>query len=456
VTECIRDQAVFAKLDRKHVVADFTGGRLTSDGGALLLREADLALGLSGRLADCIPDPRDPARLSHTMQDLLAQRIYGIALGYEDLSDHNTIRDDAGLQAAVGRDPAAGRPLASAPTFCRLENGVDRWALWRMSALAVDLFVQEQTEAPEELVLDFDATDDPVHGEQEGRFFHGYYGCYCYLPLYVFCGRWPLVAYLRPSNIDPSLHARAILKMLVGRLRAAWPEVRIIFRGDSGFCRRELMRWCEANGVDYILSIGRNSRLEAASEGLMKEAEALHNETGRKVRLFGEFDYAAGTWERPRRVICKAERLVQGPNGRFVVTSLKGDPQVLYDRRYCPRGDAENRIKEQQLQLFSDRTSCRRMLANQFRLLMSTFAYVLVDGVRRIGLAGTEMARAEVGTVRLKLLKVGARVLSSVRRIAFRLAGGCPWQDLFVLAARRLGARRLVPRRLVLQPMPSG
>ena len=440
MTECTTQKAVFAKLNCKSVQADFAGGRLTSDGGALLLRQADRASAFSSRLAGLIPDERDPARTRHTMRELLTQRVFGIALGYEDLIDHNTLRDDAALQTAAGRDPGEDRALASAPTLCCLENGVDRSTLAAMSDLLVELFIESYDEAPAELVLDFDATDDPLHGEQEGRFFHGYYDGYCYLPLYVFWEGRPLVAYLRRSNIDPALHARAILKMLVGRLRQAWPDVRIIVRADSGFCRWKLMRWCERHGVDYILGLARNKRLQAASEHLMEEAEAFFCESGQKVRHFGELTYGARSWDRERRIICKAERLADGPNRRYVVTSLGGDPQALYDGLYCQRGEMENRIKEQQLQLFADRTSCHRMLANQFRLLLSTFAYVLVDMIRRVALAGTQMARAQVGTIRLKLFKVGARILSSARRVVFHLAGGYPWKRLFLLAAHRLRA----------------
>lgn len=446
MTQCKRIKTSFAKLNHKRVEADFGGGRLTTDGGALLLREADRALGLTDRLSRVTPDPRDPRRTTHPLRELLAQRIFGIALGYEDLCDHNALRDDPALQTATGRDPGQEAPLGSAPTLCRLENSVNRETLVQISELLVDIFIGSYEGEPEELVLDFDATDDPLHGQQEGRFFHGYYDCYCYLPLYVFCQDRPLVALLRPSGIDASLYARAILKILVRKLREAWPEVSITMRGDSDFCRWETMRWCDNHGVDYTFGIARNSRLEAFSEELMEEAERLYEATGQKVRLFGEFPYAAGTWDKQRRVVCKAERLPRGPNLRFVVTSLSGAPQTVYDEGYCARGDMENRIKEQQLQLFSDRTSCRTMLANQFRLLLSTLAYVLVEHIRRVGLRGTEMARAEAGTIRTKLLKIGARILSSVRRIAFRLASGYPWKRLFLLAARRLSAA----------PAPSG
>jgi len=441
MTQCTRRKAVFAKVGSKRIEVDFGGGRLTTEGGALLLREADRALGVTERLAEALGDRRDPCRITHSTGELLSQRIFGIALGYEDLCDHNELREDAGLQTAAGRDPGAGKPLASAPTLCRMEKGVERSTLVRMSELLVELFIESHMEPPEELVLDFDATDDELHGEQEGRFYHGYYGCHCYLPLYVFCGDQPLLALLRRSNIDASLYARAILKMLTRRLREAWPGVKIIVRGDSGFCRPALMRWCEDHGAHYIFGMARNRRLERLSEALMDEAQARFEQTGRKVRHFGELSYAAGSWRQERRTICKAERLPQGPNRRFVVTSLSGDPQQLYDEIYCARGEMENRIKEQQLYLFSDRTSSSRMLTNQFRLLLSTFAYVLLEHIRRVALAGTEMARAQAMSIRLRLLKIGGRVLSSARRVAFRLASGHPWKHLFFLAARRLRAR---------------
>lgn len=438
-TQCNRPKASFAKVNRKRVEADFGGGVITSDAGLLLLREADRALALTERMARAVQDPRDPSRIRHSMQDMLAQRTLGIAAGYEDLCDHQTMRNDPALRTAAGRDPRDQAPLASAPTLCRLENGVGREDLVRLSRLLVETFIQSHSEPPEELVLDFDATDDPLHGEQEGRFFHGYYDCYCYLPLYVFCGRYPLVAYLRPSGIDAAKHSRAILKMLVSRLREAWPGVRITVRADSGFCRRRLVRWCENHDVKHILGLARNKVLQRLGAHLMEAAEAEYERTGQKVRRFEDFHYAAETWERPRRVIAKAERLPTGPNHRFVVTSLEGDAQRLYDEIYCARGEMENRIKAQQLYLFADRTSCHRMLANQFRLLLSTFAYVLVEKVRE-GLSGTELERAEAGTIREKLFKIGARVCVSVRRIFFRMPESYPWQDTYFRVAGRLAA----------------
>ena len=444
MTDCNPQTVLLASVGRKRVQADFHGGRLTSDAGALLLREADKRIGLIEAIDRCIPDPRDPSRILHDQAALLAQRVFAIALGYEDLNDHDTLRNDPALQAATDHDPKGNDPLGSKSTLCRLENRVDRDSLGRIAEVLVEVFIASHTRAPRELILDFDATDDRLHGQQEGRFFHGYYDHYCYLPLYVYCGDQLLVAYLRPSNIDASLHSRAILKMLVRRFRQVWPQVRLIVRADSGFCRWRLMRWCERNGVYYIFGLARNKVLERLAEPWMQEAEQAFQRTGAKQRIFGQVRYGAATWDCKRRVIIKAERLRQGPNTRFVVTNLEGDPQGLYDGLYCGRGEMENRIKEQQLGLFSDRTSCHAFLANQFRVFLSAAAYVLVEAIRRLALKGTELARAQVGTIRLKLFKIGARVLVSVRRIVFHLASGYPLQRLFADAVRRLRSAPLV------------
>ena len=437
MTECSGKPLVFSSLFRRRVEADFDGGHLTSDGGALLVREVDRRLGLIRRLAACLSDPRDPRYVTHAIETMLRQRVFGLVLGYEDLNDHQTLRDDPLMKLVAEQDPA-GDPLASPPTLSRLENRVDRRALGRMAGVLVETFVASQAEPPEEVLLDFDATDDPLHGMQEGRFFHGYYDGYCYLPLYVFAGEHLLVAYLRPSNIDPSKHTRAILKLLVKRFRRAWPHVRIVVRADSGFCRWRLMRWCDRHGVDYLLGLAKNVRLERLAAPWAEEAARAFQATGTKQRLFAEVSYAAETWDRARRVLIKAEHLADGPNTRFVVTSLPGDPQALYDERYCARGEMENRIKEQQLALFADRTSCHRFLANQFRLLLSAAAYVLVEALRRVGLAGTQEAKAQTGTIRLRLLKVGARVRITARRVALHLASGYPWQALLRQVAARL------------------
>jgi len=438
VTQCTPATLPFATLHGRRLEADFSGGALTTDAGALLLREADRRLGLLDALDRCLPDPRDPDLITHPQRALLAQRVFGLAAGYEDLNDHQSLRHDPLWQVLAQYDPDPDRPLASAPTLCRLENRASRAALVRMAAALVEQFVASHGRPPECLTLDFDATDDPVHGRQEGRFFHGYYDAYCFLPLDVFCGDQLLVAYLRPSNIDAARHARAILQLLVRRLRQAWPGVRIIARGASGFCRWRLMRWCDHNGVGSVLGLARNSRLQDLAAPLMSEAAARWGATGQPQRLFGTFAYAAGPWDRPRRVIAKAEHTAQGDNPRFVVSNLPGEAQALYEEVYCARGEMENRIKEQQLMLFADRTSCHRFLANQFRLLLSAAAYVLVEAVRRLGRAGTELARAQVSTIRLRLFKVAGLVRVSARRVCVRLASGFPLRALFGAVLRRL------------------
>ncbi len=432
MTECNRQPLRFSSLGRQQVQADFAGGTLTSDGGGRLLREVDRRCGLIDALAACLTDPRGPRRITHELRTMLAQRIHGLALGYEDLNDHTTLRTDPLFAVLADQPPDSEQPLASAPTLCRLENHVTRTSLARMAGVLVEQFIASFDQPPEELILDFDATDDPVHGQQEGRFFHGYYEHYCFLPLYVFCGSRLLVAYLRPSHIDGSLHTRPILKLLVRRLRQTWPAVRIILRGDSGFCRWKLLRWCEQNHVFYVLGLARNPVLERLAEPFMAAAKTQFEATSQKVRNFHEVGYAAGTWDRERRVIVKAEHLPDGPNARFVVTNLSElTPAQVYDELYVARGDMENRIKEQQLALFADRTSCHAFLANQFRVLLSAAAYVLVETLRRTGLSGTELEPAQAGTIRLKLFKVAARVVISVRRVILHLSSAYPRADLF-------------------------
>jgi Transposase DDE domain group 1 len=438
VTECSNCPLSFASLGSRRVEADFSAGTLTTDAGALLLREADRRLGLLDALDAAIPDPRHPELITHPQRSLLAQRVFGLACGYEDLNDHSGLRHDPLWQALAERAPDPEQPLASAPTLCRLENRVGRTALFEMARALVEQFIASHDQPPECLVLDFDATDAPIHGHQEGRFFHGYYDHHCFLPLYVFCGDRLLVAYLRTADRDAAHHARAILKLLVARLRQAWPGVRLIFRADSGFCRWRLMRWCDANGVGYVIGLARNPRLQALAGPWLHAAAVCWERTNQPQRLFGEFHYAAATWDRPRRVIVKAEHNAQGDNPRFIVSNLPGNARGLYDVLYCQRGEAENRIKEQQGMLFAGRTSCHAFLANQFRLLLSAAAYVLVEAVRRLGLAGTDMERAQVSTIRLRLLKVAAVVTLSVRRVYLRLASGFPLQGLFALVLQRL------------------
>ncbi len=439
MTDCNAEPLLFSSLNSQRIVADFAGGRLTSDGGGLLLREADRKLGLTRRLAACLSDPREPAKVVHDQHTMLAQRIFGIALGYEDLNDHDTLRSDPLFSILAERRPDPDAPLASSPTLCRLENRVEAKSLMRMAEVFVETFIDSHRRSPKELILDFDATDDRVHGKQEGRFFHGYYDGYCFLPLYVFCGDHLLAAYLRPSNIDASCHSRAVLKLLVQRIRQVWPKVRIIIRADSGFCRWKLMKWCENNDVYYVLGLARNSVLESMAESFMQRAEAAFEKTGLKQRRFHELQYAAASWDRKRRVIIKAERLREGPNVRFVVTNLaEPTPEQIYDGLYVARGDMENRIKEQQLGLFADRTSCHKFIANQFRLLLASAAYVLIDHLRRTALARTDLRSAQVETVRLKLFKVAARIITSVRRVIFHLSSSYPYQPVFRLAAARL------------------
>lgn len=445
MTDCNPKPLHFSTLGRRAVVADFLGGRITSDAGALLLREVADRLELSDALDAAIPDPRHPAYVTHDQKAVLAQRVIAIALDYEDLNDHQTLRADPALQLASGKAPEEQVALASPPTICRLENRINRRTLVRIAAVLVETFIASHREPPEHLLLDFDATDDPTHGEQEGHFFHGYYDHHCFLPLYVFCGDELVTAYLRPSGIDAAKHARAVLKLLVRVFRAAWPGVKITVRADSGFCRWRLMRWCDSHGIGYVLGLAKNTILKGAACDEVARAERQFQKTGRPQRLFGSFAYAASTWDRQRRVIVKAEHNAQGSNPRFIVANVPGDPQELYDRVYCRRGEMENRIKEQQLDLFADRTSCHRFLANRFRLLLSSAAYVLVQALRRTALAGTELARAQAGTIRLRLFKVAARVVVSARRVVFHLASSYPYQGVFRAAYERLTGPKAVP-----------
>lgn len=449
MTDCITQPLLFASVDRRQIVADFNGGDLTSDGGFPLLREVDRRIGLLDALNDAVRDPRNPFFTVHDQRTLLAQRVLGIAAAYEDLNDHITLRHDTLLQALTERRLKAsqeeGDPLGSPSTLCRLENRVTRGDLFRMATVFVEQFIASHDAPPEQLILDFDATDAPVHGQQEGRFFHGYYDEYCFLPLYVFCGDQILAAYLRTADGDGARHSGAILQLLVERFRQVWPSVKILFRADSGFCRWRMMRWCDRHGVDYLIGLARNKVLERMAQPWTDQAEKQYQATGLKQRLFHEISYAAATWDTERRVLVKAEYGEKGDNPRFLVTSLPGDAQELYEKIYCQRGEAENRIKEQQLHLFAGRTSCHDFLANQFRVLLSAAAYVLMETLRRVGLAGTELEQAQVDTIRLKLLKIGARVVRSVRRIVLHLASGYPLQELLAGVLRRLQDGRCLP-----------
>ena len=435
MTNCTPLQIEFPGIKRRKIEASFCGGHVTSDaGGCLLLRQVDRRLGLLRQAEREWVDPRRQSSCEHSLLSMLRQRVYGLALGYEDLNDHDQLRKDLALQTATERDSE----LASPSTLCRLENRADRDTAWAIQRVMVEQFIKSFKRAPRKLILDFDATDDAVHGNQEGRFFHGYYDSYCFLPLYVFCGEQLLVSYLRPSKIDGAKHAWAILSLLVKKLRKVWPKVRIVFRGDGGFCRHRMFDWCDKNDVDYITGIAKNKRLNALSQKLQDQAEERFQQSGQKQRLFSEFRYAAKSWGRERRVIAKAEHTGKGPNPRYIVTNLDGDPQQLYDKLYCARGDMENRIKEQQLDLFADRTSCHQWWANQFRLLLASLAYTLLEAIRRLALKGTELARAQCGTIRLKLLKVGAVIIRNTRRIRFLLSSAYPHQSLFRHVAEQL------------------
>jgi hypothetical protein len=433
---CTSERIPFSNFKRRKIDVGFDGGDVSSDGGLLLLREVDRKLGLLKAVAQTLPDPRNPALVQHTSEHLLRQRVFGICQGYEDLNDHDVVRDDLALQTALGRDT----PAASSPTLCRFENRADRATAIAGHRIIIDQFIASFETAPTELVLDFDATDDVVHGNQEGRHFSAFYNNYCFLPLFVFCGEQMLTAYLRPASKDAALHAAAILKLLTNRLRQAWPNVRILFRGDSGFCRPLLLSWCERNKVEYVVGLAKNVRLAKLSASLRELAVQCFASTSDPQRHFGEFNYAAKSWPRERRVIVKAEHNEQGPNPRYVVTNLANAPQELYERGYCARGEMENRIKECQLGLFSDRTSCQLWWPNQFRLLLAGLAYVLLERLRTVGLAGTELARAQVTTLRCRLLKVGAVIVRNTRRVRFFLASAFPHQEAFFAAAARFAS----------------
>ena len=434
MTECTQTALQFPRFSRRKIDVSFNGGDITSNGGVQLLRLADERTGLIKAAARAIGDSRRTKSCTHDLESLVRQRVYGISLGYEDLNDHEALRADLALQTALSRDES----LASPSTLCRLENRANRNTAVALHKVLIDNFIASYKQAPRRLILDVDATDDRVHGDQEGRFFHGYYDHYCFLPLYVFCGDQLLVSYLRSSKIDGAKHSWAILALLIKRLRQAWPKVEILVRADSGFCRWRMLRWFDRHGVDYVIGIAKNPRLHDQSLALRTLAQWRYWMMGEKQRLFSEVRYAAQTWDTPRRVIVKAEHSARGSNPRFVVTNLTGNAQRIYDRIYCARGEMENRIKEQQLGLFADRTSCHTWWANQFRLLLSSLAYTLLETIRRVALHGTALARAQCGTLRLKLLRIGAIVLRNTRRIRLLLSSAYPNRELFCLVAARL------------------
>jgi len=466
-TECTTKSLEFQALGKRKVVARFDGGAISSDAGGLLFGECERLTGIIGQFARCFIDHRDPERIEHTVEQLVAQRVYGLAQGYEDLNDHDDLRHDPLLATLVGKhDPTGqtrkkvsdrGKALAGKSTLNRLEltpagaTGDERYKKIEIDPMAVDrflvkVFLQSHVTAPKQIILDLDATDDPLHGNQEGRFFHGYYDHYCYLPLYIFCGEHLLCARQRPSNIDGAAGSLEEVERIVQQVRRTWPEVQIVLRGDSGFCRDNLMTWCEAHEVDYIFGLARNQRLQRLIENQLVQAKQLHEQTGRAARVFSEFEYQTlDSWNCPRRVVAKAEHLEQGSNPRFVVTTLDEPARELYEQTYCARGEMENRIKEQQLYLFADRTSTATIRANQIRLWFSSVGYMLMHALRRLGLKGTDMARAQCGTIRQKLLKIGARVKVTVRKVWISLAESCPYAELFVRVYENL--RRIRPLR---------
>jgi len=446
MTECTQSGFGFEACGSREIVARFDGGTISSDGGAFLLRQTDKRLNLLPRLAECFLDDRNQDRIEHSVLEMISQRVYGLALGYEDLNDHEQLRKDPVFGILAGREEL-DEPLAGKSTLNRMELGAgtkDRYkkiTFWKdgLDELLVKVFLESHENPPAEIILDVDTTDLPLHGKQEGRFFHGYYDNYCYLPLYIFCGEQVLCARLREANHDAAFGSLQEIQRIVGQIRMTWPAVKIILRGDSGFCRNALMSWCENHGVDFVLGLARNQRLRKIIGAEMHEATEQWSQTGKPARVFSEFGYQTkktakkGGWDRPRRVAAKAEHIDGKENPRFVVTSLRSEEwpaQALYEKLYCARGDMENRIKEQ-FSLFADRVNTETMRANQMRLYLSTMAYVLMSGLRRLGLKATELEEAQVSTIRTKLLKIGAQIRVTVRKVWVSMASSYPWQDLY-------------------------
>jgi hypothetical protein len=434
VPKCTDSPIGFGKVGRRVVQAAFDGGDIVSDGGSVLLRQVDERIGLMRAAARVFVDGRRAASVRHSVRSLLAQRVYGLCCGWEDVSDHNTLRHDLALQTAVGR----AESLASAPTLSRLETSATSAHAAALHAVLIDQFIASRKTAPDELVLDIDATHVPLYGAQEGAHFHAHYDSYCYLPLYVFCGQDVLACVLRPSWRDPASVLSALVKLIARRLRQAWPGVRLVVRGDSGFCRAKALRRFDAWGIDYIIGLQKNVALEWRSAIAMHALAEAYEAAGTKQRLIDDFAYAARSWDRERRVIARLEHSAQGANPRFVVTSLSGDATALYERLYCARGEAENRIKEAQLDLFGRRASCSRFAANQLRLLLAAFAYTLMINLRRLALQGTELERACAATIRVQLLKIGAAIVRNTRRVRLLLASHHPLKHVFLSAARAL------------------
>jgi Transposase DDE domain group 1 len=450
MTECSQSSFEFSGAWSRSVVARFDGGKITSDAGGLLLRQVDQRIGLLARLGKCFLDGREQSRVRHSVREMISQRVYGLALGYEDLNDHEQLREDPVLMLLAGSADAGSR-LAGKSTLNRLELGAevsaeDRYKKVRYDAAAIDellvsIFLEAHTQAPAEIVIDLDATDLPLHGHQEQRFFHGFYNHYCYLPLYIVCGEHLLGVRLRPANIDASAGALEEIARIVKQIRASWPQVKIILRADSGFCRESLMSWCEAQQVEYVFGFARNERLRRILDPQMQQAAVLHRQSGQAARVFTEFAYETNSsWSRPRRVVAKAEQIEGKENPRYVVTSLQAahwPARQLYEELYCARGDMENRIKEQ-YSLFAGRVSAATMRANQLRLYLSAAAYVLMSAFRRLALSGTAWARAQCATIRSQLLRIGAQVRITARKVWISIASSYPHCRVFAHAHQQL------------------
>ena len=436
MTKCKSLFELNQRVKGRKVTLDFAGGNISSDGGLLLVSELDRKINLTSEVSkSLLPfDKRQKSKVKHKVIEMIRQRVYGIISGNEDLNDHDHLKDDELFQSIACKDKA----LATSSTLSRFENSAVRQSCVVISKVIVESFIKTFSSAPKELILDFDATDDEVHGNQEGRFFHGYYDHYCFLPLYVFCGQKLLCSYLRPANIDGARHSWAILSLLVKRFRQEWPNVKIIFRGDSGFCRWKMLNWCEKNNVDYIVGVPSNKKLVKMTSRIAVKSRKKFNRLGKKAKLYTNIYYAAKTWNKRRKVIVKAEYTEMGSNLRYVVTSLKDKPKYLYEKIYCARGDMENRIKEQQLGLFADRTSCHGWWANQFRLLLASLAYILIEQLRNFVLKGTEFAKAQVETIRLKLIKIGGVIRRNSRKVYIGLSSSYPYRSIFCLAMKKL------------------
>jgi len=436
MTKCKSLFELNQRVKGRKVTLDFAGGNISSDGGLLLVSELDRKINLTSEVSkSLLPfDKRQKSKVKHKVIEMIRQRVYGIISGNEDLNDHDHLKDDELFQSIACKDKA----LATSSTLSRFENSAVRQSCVVISKVIVESFIKTFSSAPKELILDFDATDDEVHGNQEGRFFHGYYDHYCFLPLYVFCGQKLLCSYLRPANIDGARHSWAILSLLVKRFRQEWPNVKIIFRGDSGFCRWKMLNWCEKNNVDYIVGVPSNKKLVKMTSRIAVKSRKKFKRLGKKSKLYTNIYYAAKTWNKRRKVIVKAEYTEMGSNLRYVVTSLKDKPKYLYEKIYCARGDMENRIKEQQLGLFADRTSCHGWWANQFRLLLASLAYILIEQLRNFVLKGTEFAKAQVETIRLKLIKIGGVIRRNSRKVYISLSSSYPYRSIFSLAMKKL------------------